>query len=312
MRGIILGLVIGLVVGAAGGWFLSQFTTVKGLEKQLADEKALSKTNSDQLEKLKTDYEELSKSSEADLALAGEKLAGKDTRIGELEAANAETASKMDKLKAENDKLLAAVEEYKKKYGEVVEETAEKKPVNPDEEYGKKVQELFKRITPVGGPLNPLAVKELGLDEGQVAGINDLLKDEAGRMRKRLLEWAAELIEGKTAEELGQLSELKLAYEVGRHVSDEIEQVQKLKPEQLRTLHIENHFIKFLPKDAKLVRIARSLYEERKKTYGGLAAYLSEEQEKTFKEKYFQSGTFVFPHMGSFGIGNLTDEDFQK
>jgi hypothetical protein len=312
MKGVILGLVTGLVLGAAGAWLFVTVISVNPLKEEL-----------DSIEKIaRASEEKVSDLTHKEEVLRDEKLKAEDELRAQLSVAEerlgncadklTESKSRVKTLEEQNKQLSGTVKAYKEKCGELVEETAEKKPADPDEEYRKKIQELFERITPVGGPLNQLAIKELGLDEGQVEGINDLLKDEAARMRTRLLDWASGLIKDKTPGELGQLSDLKLAYEIGRCVSDEIEQVQKLKPEQLRTLHIENHFVKFLPKDAKLVKIARSLYEERKKTYGGLAAYLSEEQEKAFKDKYLQSGTFIFPGSGSFGIGKLSDEDFEE
>ena len=104
---------------------------------------------------------------------------------------------------------------------------------------------------------------------------------------------------------------MKLGYALGSHVTEELEILQKLKPEDRRTIHVKNHFVKFLPKDGKLAAIVRKLYEERRKTYEGLVAYVSEDQEKTLKDKYLTSGTFLFPGMGSFGIGHLKPEDFE-
>ena len=312
MKGVVLGLVIGLVLGAAGGWLVVTTISVNPLKEELDSIERIAAAAEKEISTLRHKHDQLqSEKSEQESELQT-KLSVSEENLGVCKEKLTKAESQIKALEDQNKELSEAVQAYNEKYGELTKETAEKKPVDPDAEYRKKVQALFERITPVGGPLNPVAVKELGLDESQVEGVNDLLKDEASRMRSRLLEWASGFIKDKTPEELGQLSDLKLAYEIGRHVSGEIEQLQKLKPEQLRTLHIENHFIKFLPKDAKLTKIARSLYEERKKTYGGLAAYLSEEQEKAFKEKYLQSGTFIFPGAGSFGIGHLTDEDFEK
>lgn len=312
MKGIILGLAIGLVFGAVGAWLFVTTISVNPLEEELDNIEKIARASEEKVSELTQKSEQFQADKQERESELQTQLSAAQEDFSTSAAKLAQSESRIKALEEQNSALSATVKAYKEKCGELVEETVEEKPVDPDEEYRKKMQALFERMTPVGGPLNQLAIKELGLDEGQVEGISDLLKDEASRMRARLLEWAAGLVEGKTAEELGQLSNLKLAYEIGRCVSDEIEQVHKLKPEQLRTLHIENHFVKFLPKDAKLVRIAKSLYEERKKTYGGLAAYLSEEQEKAFKDKYFQSGTFIFPGAGSFGIGKLSDEDFEK
>jgi len=312
MKGVILGLVIGLVFGAAGGWLFVTLISVNPLKEELGNIEGIARAAEEEVSSLRHKEQVLRDEKQRQEDELQAKLAVWEERANSSADKLTNSETRIKTLEDQNKELSETVQAYKEKCGELTEETAEKKPADPDEEYRKKMQELIQRITPVGGPLNQLAIKELGLDEGQVEGINDLLKDEASRMRSRLLEWASGFIKDKTTEELSQLSDLKLAYEIGRHVSDEIEQLQKLKPEVQRTIHTENHFVKFLPKDAKLAKIARSLYEERKKTYGGLAAYLSEEEEKAIKEKYLQSGTFIFPGAGSFGIGHLTDEDFEK
>jgi len=312
MGKLIIGLVIGLILGAGGGWLIAKVTVVDAIEQKLSEEKSVNDTNKKQLDKLRAKHDGLVQSSTAELAQLKDQLAVKDSKIAALVTEKEQIVPENDKLRAQNKELAETIAAYKETHGELTAEPAKPEPENPDMAYGQKIGELMKKITVVGGPLNDIAVKELELDENQVAGINELLKEEEVRMRKHILGWAAGFIKDKTAEELAQMSNIKLGYALGSHVTEELEILQKLKPEDRRTLHIKNHFVKFLPKDGKLVSIVKKLYEERQKTYEGLAAYVGEEQEKTFKEKYFRSGTFIFPGLGSFGIGHLTPEDFEE
>ena len=131
-------------------------------------------------------------------------------------------------------------------------------------------------------------------------------------MHETLAQWANGLLENKTLEELRGMSDLDISTEIMPHIVDELKMIQKLDKEDAVAANLgEKHFVRFLPKDANLVAIAKSLYEEREKTYENLAAFLTEEQEKTMKEKYFATGTFIFPGGASYGVGPLDPEDFE-
>lgn len=312
MGKVITGLIIGILLGAAGGWLVSSVTTVSGIRDELAQQEDLNRSITQKLDQAQKEYHNLGEETGDRIAELESLASASESELARTREETKTRAAQAAELSELNKKLEETVQEYKKKCGELEEETAEAEPVDPDTLYRKQVEELLRNVTIVGGPLNGLATKELNLDENQVAGINELLKDEAKRMRARVLEWAAEFIKDKTPEELAQLSDLKLGYALGSHVTEEIEILQKLKPEDRRTIHVKNHFVKFLPKDGKLVKIVRTLHEERLKTYGGLGAFVNEEQEKTLKEKYITNGTFIFPGIGSFGIGTLDPEDLEK
>jgi hypothetical protein len=170
----------------------------------------------------------------------------------------------------------------------------------------------MKNVTPIGGPLNKNAIEELGLDENQVAGINDALKDEGKRMHERLAAQAARLLPDKTPEQLAGMNDLEITYALMPHLVGDLEALQKLPLEDRKAIQTgKKHFVNYLPRSSNLVRIAHDFYEERQKTYDNLAPHLSEEQEEKLKEKYFATGTFIFPGGASFGIGPLSEDDFQ-
>jgi hypothetical protein len=312
MGKLVIGLVTGLVLGVGGGWLIASITVVDAMEQKLEEEKSVSETGRNELGELQSKYDGLVESSAAELAQVKDRLSEKDEQVAALETEKNQLAPEIDKLRAEKEELVKTVAAFKEKYSELTAEPAETEPENPEALYRKQMEEIGKRITVIGGPLNELAIEELELDENQVAGINELLKEEGKRMKKRLIEWAAKLSKDKTLEDVEKMTDLELAYSLGQHVTKELELLQKLSPEEKRTIHVKNHFIKFLPKDGNLVGIVKTLYEERQKTYGGLAAYVSEEQEKAIKEKYVTSGTFIIPGAGSFGIGHLKPEDFEE
>jgi gas vesicle protein len=310
MRNLALGLIIGFVAGAVAGWLFVVATSVKPLREELDDVQKIAAAAESGASEFQQKYDGLQNAS-ADRE--------KELR-GELEQ-NRTALDEYVKQVSTKDAYIAKLEERLRKASQEPPtektaaepgETAKEQP-SEEEELVKSIVELMKNVTPIGGPLNENAVKELGLDENQVAGINDVLKGEGERMHKRLADWAAGLLTKKTPEEIAAMSDLEISVAVMSYLKEDLDTLRKLPPEDQRAIQLgKKHFVNFLPKDSNLVRIARDLYEERRKTYESLASYIDEDEEKALKEKYFSTGTFIFPGGASYGIGPLSDEDFQE
>lgn len=322
MKKSILWLAIGLAGGFLGGWLLTWLIAVNAIEGKLRDQAAQLQNAEERVSKLRSNYNAL--------------LAEGQTQRTQFEKELSEKEVELAKLREENEKLAREFDAYRQEHPERVKESAgeaaqapasegakkEKDAQEPDSESPtaediKKIMELrekiTKNITPIGGPLNPLAIKELGLDENQVAGINAVLEDEGERMLKRLVEWAGEIVEDKTAEDFAGKSGLEISVAITPYVQADIKKLQKLSSQDQIAISLgRKHFVQFLPKDANLVRITRAFYEERQRTYSELAAYASEEQEKVIKKKYLASGTFIFPGGAGYGFGELKPEDFEE
>lgn len=306
MKNVIVGLVIGLIVGAGAGWLLTSATLLRTAEEKLTAEEALNKANSEQIESLSARYDALQERSETELTKLTDELAAKDSQISEL--------------KAQKHELAKAFENYRNATAQAPAKTASSEPASethsPEDEdvkFLKEIMKVMKRVTPIGGPLNEMAVKELDLDENQVADINEALKEEGRRMYKRLVEWADSILKDKSAEELMKMTDLEISMAIMPQIQGELELLRKEKPENIKAVQLgKKHFVKMLPKDAKMTRIVKALYEERQKTYLDITSLLSQEQEKKLKDEYLQSGTFVFPGNAGYGMGQLTPEDFEE
>lgn len=320
MKKNVLMLVVGLAVGFAAGWLLERATGTLPLSEALRRQKSTSDSEIERLEKqLRSDYNKLLAKAEAEQAQLKMEIGGKEAQIS--------------MLKGENEKLTQDLDSCGKRHpepgkeagaGEVTQaplpgdaqgedDAQEPEPEFPSTQDIKKIIEIRKRITPIGGPLNKLAIKELDLDENQVASINDVLEEEGTRMMARLAEWAGEIVEDKTAEDFEGKSGLEISVAIMPCIRADMEHLSKLSAKDQRATALgRKHFVHFLPRDANLVRIVRTLHEERRKTYSKLGAFLTEEQERVMKKKYLQSGTFIFPGGASYGVGELKPEDLEE
>jgi hypothetical protein len=313
MGKLIIGLVIGLALGAGGGWLIAKISVVDAVEQKLIEEKSLSETNRKELEKLQTKYDGLVESSATELAQVKSQLEEKEAQITALKTKNEESAPAMKKLQAETEQLIELVEKYRKECDDLMAGPAEAEPEDEEAAHLKEILSRMRRITPIGGPLNDVVVKELGLDENQVAGINGALKEEGKRMHAHLAQWADKYLSDKNLEQLMKMTDLEISVAIMPLIKEERELLAKRNPEDIKAMQLgEKHFIKLLPKDSKMREIVKSFYEERQKTYENMIPYLSPEEEKAVKEKYIQSATFMFPGNAGYGTGHLTPEDFEE
>lgn len=304
MKYLLIGLVFGFGLGVAAG-LLATASPESPTGTQPTGTPAHEETPEVEPDDAEAELEELRAEIEKQIELM--EKAHREEMEDMAEAMNASMRELRDKLSEKNSKIL----ELKKQLDDSKESSSSEKPSETEKRI-KRIAKALDNLVTIGGPLSPEAVKDLGLDADSAAAVNDILTDEYQRMREQLVNVAAELVEGKTVEEFRKMTDQDIAIALMQVVAGELKMLQKLPPEELIKVQTgEKHFVKVLPKDAKLTRIAKLFYEERKKTYADLSSVMNEEQEKLFKRKYLQSGTFVFPEGGGgYGLGSLTDEDF--
>ncbi|TET34226.1 MAG: hypothetical protein E3J72_14795 [Planctomycetota bacterium] len=252
------------------------------------------------------------------------KNAGKE--IESLTAAMKEKTSSHEKKLESKDGEIASL---KKEISDLTPEPVVKEPEPPakeltedekkKEEDKKKLVELIERmqrIALIGTPLTESAIKDLGLDKDQVANINDVLKDEGERMTERLRELAESLVEGKTVEDFKDMNGFQISVEIKPYFDDELKKLMSESAENLKAMQMgEKHIVNFLSKDSNLYKINKAFYKERQATYDELAVHMDQETLDKFKNKYFESGSFIFPGGttgAGYGTGKLTDEDFEE
>jgi len=315
MKNVLIGLVIGILAGGAGMWFYFASAVEAPLRDELASQNKMFGEKESDLQNLHKVHDDYMQACEKEKAGLLKQLAERDSELGKLKARNEKLLSN-DKLAGELEgrigELSGVIAKYKEAFPDFDPKGASDKEIQ-DEKAMRDIMDRMKRLTAIGGPLNDYAVKELGLDENSVADVNRALKDEGQRMHKRLAEWAAGFVEEKTHEELLKMSDLQISTTIMPYIAEELGMLRKMDPEDQRAMQFgEKHFVTFLPKDSKMTKIVKMLYEERMKTYETFPRYLSEEQEKVMKDKYIQSGTFVFPGGAGYGMGQLSPEDLEK
>jgi hypothetical protein len=174
-------------------------------------------------------------------------------------------------------------------------------------------KELTKRVTMVGGPMNDFVVKELGLDNAQAAGINEALKNEEERIRKRFAEIAADVVKDKTQSELEAMGLDGMSLQMLQILQKEVAPLMnQSRTEIIAFMKGEKSVTDYISKDTLYVRLGKAMFEERETTYRDVAPYLTGEKEKLFREKYLKPGGFYIKPGYSYEMGKVTRETFEK
>jgi hypothetical protein len=240
-----------------------------------------------------------------------------------MKAAMKEITSSHEKKLESKDVEIAAL---KKKISDTapkpVAETAEApaKELTEEDRIAKLEDETFskalkkrRRVAKIGGKLSKKMIEDLGLDENQVANVNDVLKNEGERMTERLREFATTILDGTTVEDFGNMNGTEISIKLQSHFMDDLKQLATASEEDRVAFSTgDKSFIKFLPKDSNLVKITKFFYNERMETYDELAVHMDEETLSKFKKEYLGSGTFVFPGGANYGMGEIDPADFEE
>ncbi len=246
------------------------------------------------------------------------KIDSLEEELDEVKNENAEAKielaeTKMIIARQKLDEALAAAPKPKPEQEQEKELTEEEKKKEREKKELVNAIELLQRVNKIGDSLSETAIKDLGLNKEQVEDVNAVLKDEGERMTERLREFAAELVDGKTAEDFKDKNGVQISMEIQSYFMDDLKKLMALPPEKQAALQTgEKHVVEFLPKDSRLVRIIKVFYDERQATYRSLGSTMDEKTEAKFKEKYLQSGTFIFPGGAGYGMGELTEESFDE
>jgi hypothetical protein len=174
-------------------------------------------------------------------------------------------------------------------------------------------KEILKKITMVGGPLGDFPIKDLGLDNAQVEGVNEALKNEEERIRKRFAEIAEDAVPGRTRAELDAMDLTGLSSAMLPAILKEIAPLQNLNQSDIAAIQKgEKSVTEFLSKDGLFMRLGKAMFEERETTYKDVSRFLPDEKEKLLKEKYLKPGGFFIKPGFSFDMGKVTRETFEK
>lgn len=196
-------------------------------------------------------------------------------------------------------------------------EPAQKAPDTEEEltkeEFVKELAEAAKKYLstiPVGGELPESAIGELSLNENQVSGINEALKNESERLKQVLAEFyranspagADENLENVNASEI-------LVKMLPKMMPDLLKAGQLSLKEQLQLVKGERSVLEWIPRDSFTARLAYELYKGRQKTYEKLALFLNEDSAKKFTGRYLLPNTFVFPGNFNLNFGEVNWEE---
>jgi hypothetical protein len=296
ITGFIVGAVIAVAVTVAvlGGRFTSELKMLDGKYESALQEKS---RLSDELSAAKDSLKELE----------GENSSLKK----QIEDAGMKIADLQEQLKMAESKPVAVKPAEKKP--EPAQLTEEEKAKAAEKERIMKAIDRLQQISKIGEPLSNSAILDLGLDENQVANVNDVLKDEGKRMLERLREFAATLGDGKTVDDFKGMNGVEISAKIQQHFMDELMDLRKLPPEDQQAINTgKRHLIAYVPKDGNFYRIVKAFYEERMKTYDDLVVHMDEETMEKFKNTYLNNGDFIFPGPAGYGTGHINPEDFER
>ncbi|MCX7702768.1 MAG: hypothetical protein N2234_01505 [Planctomycetota bacterium] len=219
----------------------------------------------------------------------------------ELEAKKSELGEALEAAKTELAKIKEALAKgeftVKSPSKPPVQETAKTEEEKKWEEEMKRLTEIFTKALTIGEEVPEEAAKDLDLTEGQRLSLNDVLKDESGRMREALKGFLKENVK-IASEEVEKMDFAKLVMSALTAITEDIQNLQKLSEDkEAAQKMMEGRFdlVEFLGKESPTVRLGYALYKQRKKTQEEMRRFLTEEQTKKVNETYLREDIYKFP-----------------